>query len=127
MFFLLLRLWDEFGLLDPFDDFPSTTNKVRPTRDSEMEVEDERLLKDFIVISIFTECFVLFVVSFNARVLFVKKTCANLIDCGHLGVSTRFLTSKFRSKSAWCYHRANISLALALHSLFSLRAFLCWA
>jgi hypothetical protein len=54
MFFLLLRLRDGCGLLDPFDDFPPTTNKVRPTRDSEMEVQDERLLKDFVVIFVFT-------------------------------------------------------------------------
>jgi hypothetical protein len=30
-FFLLLRLWDGCGLLDPFGDFPSATNNVRPT------------------------------------------------------------------------------------------------
>jgi hypothetical protein len=31
-FFLLLRLRDGCGLLDPFGDFPSTTNNVRPTQ-----------------------------------------------------------------------------------------------
>jgi hypothetical protein len=30
-FFLLLRLQDGCGLLDPFGDFPSITNNVRPT------------------------------------------------------------------------------------------------
>jgi hypothetical protein len=104
MFFLLLRLRDGYGVLDPFADFPSTTNKVRTTRDTQMEVEDERLLKDFVVIFVFLGCFVLFIVSFNARFLFAKKTCVNLIDYGQLDVPTRFLTSKFRSKSAWCYH-----------------------
>jgi hypothetical protein len=29
-FFLLLRLWDGCGLFDPFGDFPSATNNVRP-------------------------------------------------------------------------------------------------
>jgi hypothetical protein len=29
-FFLLLRLWDGCGLLDPFGDLPSATNNVRP-------------------------------------------------------------------------------------------------
>jgi hypothetical protein len=36
-------------------------------------VEVEGLLKDLVVIFIFLECFVLFGISFNARVLFVKK------------------------------------------------------
>jgi hypothetical protein len=31
-FFLLLCLWDGYGLLDPFGDFPSATNNVRPTQ-----------------------------------------------------------------------------------------------
>jgi hypothetical protein len=31
-FFLLLRLRDGCGLLDPFGDFPSATNNVRPTQ-----------------------------------------------------------------------------------------------
>jgi hypothetical protein len=58
-FFLLLRLRDGCGLLDPFDDFLSATNNVRPTqggaaaaarRRHDLEVEDEGLLKDLIVI-----------------------------------------------------------------------------
>jgi hypothetical protein len=31
-FFLLLRLQDRYGLLDPFGDFPFATNNVRPTQ-----------------------------------------------------------------------------------------------
>jgi hypothetical protein len=76
-FFLLLRLWDGCGLLDPFGDFPSTTNNVRPNqggaaaaarRRHSLEVEDEGLLKDLVVMFFFLWCFVLFVISFNARV-----------------------------------------------------------
>jgi hypothetical protein len=61
-FFLLLRLWNGCGLLDPFGDFPYTTNNVRPTqggltvaarRRHGLEVEDEKLLKDLVVIFIF--------------------------------------------------------------------------
>jgi hypothetical protein len=61
-FFLLLRLWDGCGLLDPFDDFPSATNNVRLTqggaaaaarRRHGLEVEDEGLLKDLVVIFVF--------------------------------------------------------------------------
>jgi hypothetical protein len=61
-FFLLLLLWDGCGLLDPFDDFPSATNNVRPTqgeaaavarRRHGLEVEDERLFKDLVAIFIF--------------------------------------------------------------------------
>jgi hypothetical protein len=58
-FFLLLRLWDGCGLFDPFDDFPSATNNVRPTqggaahRRHGLDVEDEGLLKDLVVIFIF--------------------------------------------------------------------------
>jgi hypothetical protein len=61
-FFLLLRLRDGCGLLDPFGDFPSATNNVRPTqggaaaaarRRHGLEVEDEGLLKDFVVIFVF--------------------------------------------------------------------------
>jgi hypothetical protein len=78
-FFPLLRLWDGCGLLDPFGDFPSVTNNVRPTqggaaaaarRRHGLEVEDEGLLKTLVVIFVFLE---VFVVSFNARVLFIKK------------------------------------------------------
>jgi hypothetical protein len=61
-FFLFLRLWDGCGLLDPFGDFTSATNNVRPTRGGAAaaarrrhgpEVEDEGLLKDLIVIFVF--------------------------------------------------------------------------
>jgi hypothetical protein len=81
-FFFLLRLRDGCGLLDPFGDFPSATNNVRPTQGGAaaatrhrhgLKVEDEGLLNDFIVIFVFFGCFVLFVVSFNARALFAKK------------------------------------------------------
>jgi hypothetical protein len=63
-FFLLLRLRDGYGLLDPFGDFPSATNNVRPTqrgaaaaarRRHGLEVEDEGLLKDFVVFFVFLE------------------------------------------------------------------------
>jgi hypothetical protein len=61
-FFLLLRLWDGCGLLDPFGNFPSATNNVRPTqggaaavarRRHGLKIEDEELLKDLVVIFIF--------------------------------------------------------------------------
>jgi hypothetical protein len=61
-FFLLLRLRDGCGLLDPFDDFPSVTNNVRPTQEGAaaaahrrhgLEVEGEGLLKDLVVIFVF--------------------------------------------------------------------------
>jgi hypothetical protein len=61
-FFLLLRLRDGCGLLDPFGDFPSTTNNIRPTqggvaaaacRRYSLKVEFEGLLKNLIIISIF--------------------------------------------------------------------------
>jgi hypothetical protein len=61
-FFFLLRLRDGCGLLDPFGDFPSATNNVRSTqggaaaatrRRHGLKVEDEGLLKDFIVIFVF--------------------------------------------------------------------------
>jgi hypothetical protein len=60
--FLLLRLYDRCGLLDPFSDFPSTTNNARPAlgraaavtrRRHGLEVEDEGHLKDFVVIFFF--------------------------------------------------------------------------
>jgi hypothetical protein len=63
-FFLLLHLRDGCGLLDPFGDFPSATNNVRPTqggaaavarRRHDLEVEDEGLLKDLVVIFVFLE------------------------------------------------------------------------
>jgi hypothetical protein len=55
---------DGCGLLDPFSDFPSATNNVRPTqggaaaaarRRHGLEVEDEGLLKDLVVIFVFLE------------------------------------------------------------------------
>jgi hypothetical protein len=61
-FFLLLRLRDGCGLLDPFGNFPSATNNVKPTqrgaaaaarRRHSLEVEDEGILKDFVVIFVF--------------------------------------------------------------------------
>jgi hypothetical protein len=61
-FFLFLRLRDGYDLLDPFDDFPSTTNNVKPTQGGAatvahcrrgLEVEDEGLLKDLVVIFVF--------------------------------------------------------------------------
>jgi hypothetical protein len=63
-FFLLLCLQDGCGLIDPFDDFMSATNNVRQTqggaaaavcRRHGLEVEDERLLKDLVVIFVFLE------------------------------------------------------------------------
>jgi hypothetical protein len=63
-FFLLLRLRDGCGLLDPFGDFPSATNNVRPTqggaaavarRRHGLKVKDEGLLKDLVVIFVFLE------------------------------------------------------------------------
>jgi hypothetical protein len=65
-FFLLLRLRDGCGLLDPFGDFPSATNNVRPTqrgaaaaarRRHGLEVEEEGLLKNLIVIFVFLGVF----------------------------------------------------------------------
>jgi hypothetical protein len=61
-FFLLLRLRNGCGLHDPFGDFLSATNNVRPTqggaaaaarRRHGLEVEDEGLLKDLVVIFVF--------------------------------------------------------------------------
>jgi hypothetical protein len=65
-FFLLLCLRDECDLLNPFSDFSSATNNVRPTqggaaaathRRHGLEVEDEGLLKDLVVIFIFLGVF----------------------------------------------------------------------
>jgi hypothetical protein len=78
--FLLLRLWDGCGLLDPLGDFPSATNNVMPTqggaearRQHYLEVEDEGHLKNFVIIFVLLRCFVLFDISLNTRVLFAKK------------------------------------------------------
>jgi hypothetical protein len=69
--FLLLRLWDGCGLFDPFGDFPSATNNVRPTqggaaaaahRRHGLEIEDEGLLKDLVIFLFFLKFFVLFVI-----------------------------------------------------------------
>jgi hypothetical protein len=63
-FFLSLCLRDGCGLLDPFNDFLSANNNVRPTqggtaaaacRRHGLEVEDEWLLKDLVVIFVFLE------------------------------------------------------------------------
>jgi hypothetical protein len=62
-FFLLLRLRNECGLLDPFGDFSSATNNVRPTQggvaaahhQNGLEVEDEGILEDLVVIFVFLE------------------------------------------------------------------------
>jgi hypothetical protein len=81
-FNLLLRLRDGCGLLDPFGDFPSATNNVRLTSGGAavaahcrhyLEFEDEGILKDLVIIFVFLEVFVLFVISLIARVLFAKK------------------------------------------------------
>jgi hypothetical protein len=62
--FLHLRLRDGCGLLDPFGDFLSAINNVRPTqgeaaaaacRRHGLEVEDEGHLKDFVAIFVFVE------------------------------------------------------------------------
>ena len=61
-FILLLRLRDGSGLLDPFGDFPSTSNNVRlalggavaaARRQHGLEVEDGGHLKEFVVIFVF--------------------------------------------------------------------------
>ena len=75
-------LRDGCCLFDPFGDFPSATNNVKPAlggvaaaarRRHGLEVEDEGHLKVLVVISFLLRCFVPFGVSFNDRVLFAKK------------------------------------------------------
>jgi hypothetical protein len=65
-FILLLCLRDGCGILDPFGDFPSATNNVWPTqggaaaaarRRHGLEVEDEELLKDFVLFFVFLGLF----------------------------------------------------------------------
>ena len=65
-FILLLQLWDGCGLFDPFDDFPSANNNVRPALGGAvaaarhrhgLEVEDEEHLKFIVVIFDFVELF----------------------------------------------------------------------
>ena len=65
-FILPLRNRDGCGLLDPFGDFLSATNNVRPAqggaaaaarRRHGLEVEDEGHLKNFVVIFVFVEMF----------------------------------------------------------------------
>jgi hypothetical protein len=82
-FFLLLRLRDGSGLLEPFGDFLYVTNNVRTTQGGaataaphrhSLEVKDEGLSKDLIVIFVFLGCFVLFVISINARFLFAQRS-----------------------------------------------------
>jgi hypothetical protein len=60
----MIHLRDGCGLHDPFGDFPSATNNVKPTqggaaarRRHGLEVEDEGLLKDLVVIFVFLELF----------------------------------------------------------------------
>jgi hypothetical protein len=81
LFLLLLRRWDECGLLDPFVTFTSATNNVRPTHGEAavmaryqhgLKVEYAGHLKDFIGFFFYLRCFVRFDVSLNARVLFAK-------------------------------------------------------
>jgi hypothetical protein len=67
-FVLLLRLRDGCGLLGPF-----WKERQRRHRRNGLEFEDEEHLKDFDVIFIFVEVSVLFVISFNAKVLFAKN------------------------------------------------------
>jgi hypothetical protein len=75
---LLLHLRDGCGLLGPFGDFPSATNNVRSAlggavaavrRRQSLEVEDEEHLKDFDVMLVFFKCSILFIISFNTKVL----------------------------------------------------------
>ena len=80
-FILLFRLRDGCGLLDPFGDFPSTTNNVKPAlggaaaaarRRHVLEIEDEGHLKNLVVIFIFLDVlycsvFLLMPVSFFAK------------------------------------------------------------
>ena len=65
-FIFLLRLRDGCGLLDPFGDFPSAINNVKPVlggaaaaarRRHGLKVEDEGHLKNLVVIFIFIELF----------------------------------------------------------------------
>jgi hypothetical protein len=81
--FFLLRLRGGCGLVDPFGNFRSATNNVRPTqrgaaaamrRRHGLEVEDEGLLKDLVVIFIFLQYFVLFVVYLMPVSYSQKKT-----------------------------------------------------
>jgi hypothetical protein len=60
--FFLLRLWDGCGHLDPFGNFPSATNNVKPTQGRAaamarhrhgLKVEDEGFLKDLAVTFVF--------------------------------------------------------------------------
>jgi hypothetical protein len=76
-FFLLRRLRNGCGLLDPFGDFPSATN-VRPTQGGAaaaarrrygLEVEDEGLLKELVIIFIFFKVLYTVCYFFNIKVL----------------------------------------------------------
>jgi hypothetical protein len=88
-FFLLFRLRDGCGLLDPFGDFLYATNNVKPTqggvaaatrRRHGLEVEDEGLLKDLVVIFIFLGVLCTVRYFFNVRVLFAKKKITLVLD-----------------------------------------------
>jgi hypothetical protein len=68
--------------LDPFGDFLSAANNIKPTRGGAaavphyrhgLEVEDEGNIKDFFVISIFIEVLWNVIRFFIVRVLFTKK------------------------------------------------------
>jgi hypothetical protein len=77
------------GLLDPFGDFPSATNNVRPTqggaaaaarRRHSLEVEDKGLLKDLVVIffpwgALFCSLFLLMPESYLAKKK-IHRACA---------------------------------------------------
>jgi hypothetical protein len=78
-FFLLFCLRGGCGLFDPFGDFPSITNNVRPTPRGAaaatrhrhgLEVKDEGLLKDFAVI------FVFLVVLLNNSLFLLMPECS---------------------------------------------------
>ena len=64
-FILLPRLWDGCGLLDPFGDFPSTSNvrlalggaAAAARRQHRLEVENKGHLKELVVIFDFVEVF----------------------------------------------------------------------
>jgi hypothetical protein len=61
---ILPHLWDGCSLINPFGEFPSASNNVRPThggaavvarRSHGLEAEDEGHLKDLVVIFLFVE------------------------------------------------------------------------
>jgi hypothetical protein len=83
-------MWWICGLLDPFGNFPSTSNNDRSFQWGAarhwhgLDIQDEWHLKDFAVIFIILlRFFVLFDVSLNVRVLFAKK-CHYLFFLDHV-------------------------------------------